>query len=184
MARGVTVEQAEHHLLGVVSDPDPIHAPYEGRLSIPYVTPTGVVAIRFRCLADHDCKAEKCKKYLQAPGEKDYLYNVRALRERHPAVAVCEGEMDTLFLDTHVLPAIGVPGATKWRPHWSRMLEGYERVFVVGDGDDAGRAFTENRLEDLPNATPVVMPPGMDVNDYFLAHGADGLASFIFGRRE
>ena len=44
-------------LLGLVSDPDPAHEQYRGRLSIPYITPAGVVGMRFRCMEKHDCHA-------------------------------------------------------------------------------------------------------------------------------
>jgi DNA primase len=180
-SRGITTEQAGQYLLGLVFDPEPVHADYEGRLAIPFITPTGVVAIRYRCIADHNCKEMKCPKYLQGKGEGDHLYNVPALRERHPALAICEGEIDTLTVDTHVLPAIGVPGATKWKKHWTRMLDGYEQVFAVGDGDEAGKDFSGRLVELLPNAKAVVMPAGQDANSVLLAEGADGLSELILG---
>jgi hypothetical protein len=31
-----------------------------GRLSIPYMTMTGMLGIKYRCMRDHDCKTEKC----------------------------------------------------------------------------------------------------------------------------
>lgn len=179
--RGISPEQRSQYLLGVVSEPEPAHEPYEGRLSLPFITPTGVVSIRYRCIQDHDCKAVKCLKYLQGKGEGDHLYNVPAFRERHPAIAVCEGELDALTIDTHVMPAVGVPGATKWKDYWTRLLEGYEQVFAVGDGDDAGRDFTGRLVELLPNARAVVMPSGSDANSYFVEHGADALSALILG---
>jgi DNA primase len=180
-SRGITTRQAADFLLGLVSEPEPAHADYEGRLAIPFITPTGVVAIRYRCIKDHNCKETKCIKYLQGKGEGDHLYNVPALRERHPALAICEGEIDTLTVDTHVLPAIGVPGATKWKKHWTRLLEGYEQVFAVGDGDEAGKDFSGRLVELLPNAKAVVMPAGHDANSVLLAEGADGLSELILG---
>ena len=180
-SRGIETSQAEQYLLGLVSDPEPAHAEYEGRLSLPFITPTGVVAIRFRCIQEHDRKAVKCIKYLQGRGEQDHLYNVPALRERHPAIAVCEGEIDALTVDTHVLPAIGVPGATKWKPYWTRILEGYERVFFLGDGDEAGKDFANRGMELLPNAKAVIFPPGQDANGFFLEEGAEALSDFVLG---
>lgn len=179
--RGIETSQVEQHLLGLVSEPEPVHADYTGRLSIPFVTPTGVVAIRYRCIEDHNCKDAGHPKYLQGKGEGDHLYNVPSLRERHPAIAVCEGEIDTITVDTHVLPALGVPGATKWKSHWTRLLEGYERVFAVGDGDDAGKDFTGRLVEMLPNAKAVIFPQGQDANSFYLERGPEALSEFILG---
>lgn len=177
--RGVTEEQCDQYLLGVVSEPEPAHEPYEGRLAIPFITPTGVVSIRYRCIKNHDCKEAGCTKYLQGKGEGDHLYNVPALRELHPAIAVCEGEIDTLTIDTHVLPAVGVPGATKWKPYWTKLLEGYERVFAVGDGDDAGREFAGRLVELLPSAKAVILPAGEDANSVFVQGGPEALSELI-----
>lgn len=179
--RGIEASQQEQYRLGLVSEPELVHADYAGRLSIPFITPTGVVAIRYRCIQEHDCKDAGHPKYLQGKGEGDHLYNVPALRERHPALAVCEGEIDTLTVDTHVLPAIGVPGATKWKPHWTRLLEGYERVFAIGDGDDAGKDFTGRLVEMLPNAKAVIFPDKSDANGFFLDEGPEALSDLILG---
>lgn len=187
LGRGFTEDQVAAYNLGVVSaNAEPAYEPFIGRLSIPFTTPTGVVALRYRCIEDHNCKEEDertgwHKKYLQGKGEGDRLYNVGALHERHPAVAVCEGEIDTMFTDTHVLPAVGVVGATKWKPHWSRLFPDYDRVFAIGDGDKAGREFTDKICEELPNAQPVIFPKGQDVNSFFLEYGAEELSGFILG---
>lgn len=180
--RGITEEMASQFLLGVVSaDAGPTFELFVGRLSLPFITPTGVVSIRYRCIEDHDCKDEKHPKYLQGKGEGDHLYNVGALHERHPAVAVCEGEIDAMFADL-IVPSVGVPGATKWKPYWSRLFEDYSKVFILGDGDQAGREFCDKLTELLPNAQPVVFPPEMDVNGFFLERGQDALEEYILGR--
>lgn len=180
--RGITEEMARARLLGQVSaDAEPIYHDMIGRLSIPFVTPTGVVAIRFRCIEDHDCKEAGHPKYLQGKGTHDHLYNVGALHERHPAIGITEGEFDALITDEHVLPCVGVPGATKWKPYWSRLFEDFERVFLIGDGDDAGRKFVDKLTELLPNVQPVVMPRDHDANSYLLEHGPEALSAFILG---
>ena len=48
--RGITLEVARRVGLGVVLDPITGHEQYENRLSIPYITRSGVVDIRFRSL--------------------------------------------------------------------------------------------------------------------------------------
>jgi DNA primase len=54
-------------------------------------------------------------------------------------------------------------------------LEGFDRIFVIGDGDKAGQEFARNVSKKLDAALPVVMPDGMDVNDVYLADGAVGV---------
>lgn len=180
--RGFTEEMVVARLLGQVSaDSEPLYEPFVGRLSIPYITPSGVVSIRFRCIEDHDCKETGHPKYLQMKGDADHLYNVLALHERHPAIGITEGEFDAAIVDEHVLPCVGVPGATKWKPYWSRLFEDFEKVFLIGDGDSAGRKFVDKLTELVPNAQPVVMPKDLDANEYFLKYGAEDLAAFILG---
>lgn len=183
--RGFSEETVASRLLGLVSaDSEPLYEPFSGRVSIPYLTPTGVVSIRFRCIEDHDCKAEGHPKYLQMKGDADHLYNVAAFHERHPAVAITEGEFDAAIVDEHVLPCVGVPGATKWKPFWARLFEDYDRVFLIGDGDGAGRKFVDKLSELVPNTHPVIFPADHDANSYFLEHGPEALSSFILGETQ
>ena len=49
-SRGIPLEVARLAQLGVVAEPDTGHEQYTGRLSIPYITKTGVVDLRFRSL--------------------------------------------------------------------------------------------------------------------------------------
>lgn len=188
-ARGL-LDIARTYSLGVVVDPEPAHAMYEGRLAIPYHTPLGVVDIRFRCLEDHDCKERDQelrdagnsfghKKYMQV-GE-DHVYNVGALHEPHPAVGITEGELDAEVADTFVLPSVGISGARKWKPFWRRLFEDYERVFVIGDGDKDGRDFAKTVSKKLDNGVPIVMPDGLDVNETYLELGEEELGRLILG---
>src|SRR5690606_5037356 len=118
-------------------------------------------------------------KYLQA-GE-DHIYNVGALHESHPAVAITEGELDACICDTYVLPAVGISGATKWKSFWSRLFEDYERVFVIGDGDKPGRDFAKSVAKKLDNGVPVYMPEGYDINEAYLEFGDEELTRLILG---
>ena len=49
-SRGIPMETARLARLGVVVEAEVGHEAYQGRLSIPYVTKTGVVDLRFRSL--------------------------------------------------------------------------------------------------------------------------------------
>lgn len=177
-SRGFSEETASSSRLGVVVEPVPGDDQFIGRLAIPYLTRSGVVDIRFRCLKAHDCKAENCKKYLGHPGRPLRLYNVEALFEADDFIVLCEGELDTITATQCGFPAVGVPGVGGWKPHFNRIFEDYQRVYLFADGDEAGRKFGERLKQEL-SAVVVTMPEGEDVNSAFVKFGEDYLRSRI-----
>ncbi len=58
-------------------------------------------------------------------------------------VVLVEGESDTHTLWYHRLPALGIPGASNWKPEWSEHLEGIEKIYVVIEPDQGGEALKE-----------------------------------------
>lgn len=177
--RGLTEATARSFRLGVVVDPLPGDEHFTGRLSIPYLTRSGVVAVRYRCLAQHDCNAVDCAKYLGYEGASTHLFNVSAFFQEGDTVIVTEGEMDAVILTQCSLPAVGVPGSHNWKPHYSRIFEDYAHILVFADGDDAGKKFGKKVASAVPGARVIAMPDGMDVNDVYLHedYGIDWLAS-------
>lgn len=160
--------------LGFVADPLPEHERQAGRLSIPYITPGGVVDIKFRCVAEHDCKEHGHAKYDNETGSTARLYGVRNQSLDSSVIAVCEGEFDTIVCtEIAGIPAFGISGAGKWKSHWGLCFEGYGQVFVFADGDDAGKKMAENVKAHLYNSTVTVkpLPPGEDVNSFVLKYG-------------
>ena len=176
-ARGIDQDAATGFRLGLVVDPDPAHGRYAGRLSIPFITPTGVVYMRFRCLEDHKC--DNHGKYEGVSGENTHLYNVGALHSAGDTVVVTEGELDALISTTAGMPAVGVPGATNWKPFYYRLFDDYERVILVGDGDTAGREFVATLARNLSNSIRRPMPEGYDVNSFVLEQGVDAYLAYI-----
>jgi DNA primase len=162
--------------LGVVRRPLAGHESFAGRLAIPYLTPAGVVNIRFRCAQAHECEGHP--KYLSAEGAGTNLFNVLDLKKDSPFICVAEGEIDTMSLSLAGLPAVGVPGVDTWQKHFSRCLEDFEVIYAFGDGDKAGSKFS-NFLARETRARPIRMPNGKDANDLFREHGAEGLRALI-----
>jgi 5S rRNA maturation endonuclease (ribonuclease M5) len=177
--RGLGPDAVHGFRLGLVVDPDPLHEEYRGRLSIPYITPTGVVSMRFRCLEDHNCRDVGCPKYIQSKGEPTHIYNVQALHDADTIVGVCEGEIDAQTATLAGLPSVGIPGAENWKPFWYRLFQDFERVIVLGDGDKAGRGFASKLSHSIPGGEAKVLPEGMDVNSYVVSKGAEDFLSFI-----
>ena len=169
-SRGIPIEVARLARLGVVAEAEPGHEAYTGRLSIPYVTKTGVVDLRFRSL-----NPAVEPKYMGLTGAETKMYNVLDIERAADFIGVCEGELDTLTLSACVgIPCIGVPGANSWKKHYTRLLADFERVFVFADGDQPGKEFANSLARELP-VTVVQFPDGEDVNSYYTSHGENAI---------
>lgn len=73
------------------------------------------------------------------------------------------GNCDALTLEALGYTAIGMPGANSWKPHYSRALDGFQRVIVAGDPDEAGQKFNETIMSSIRRATAMHMKA--DIND-------------------
>jgi len=174
--RGIDLDIARAFRLGNVSEPEVGHESARGRLSIPYLTPTGIVALKFRCVADHTCDEFGHSKYTAPKGQKVRLYNVSALGAESDYVGITEGELDAIVLSAYCgIPATGVPGAGMWKAnrHWPRMYSGVRRVLVFRDPDSAGEELASRICESLTQARVVELPG--DVNEVFLDKGPEAI---------
>ena len=166
-SRGIPLEVARLVSLGVVAEPEVGHEAFVGRLSIPYITKTGVVDLRFRSL-----NPAVEPKYMGMTGAETKMYNVLDVERAGDFIGVCEGEIDTLTISRCVgIPCIGVPGANSWKKHYTRLLADFERVFVFADGDQPGTEFARSLARELP-VTIIQLPDGQDVNSMYVQEGA------------
>ena len=173
-SRGIPMETARLARLGVVVEAEVGHEAYQGRLSIPYVTKTGVVDLRFRSL-----NPAVEPKYMGLTGADTKMYNVLDIERAGDFIGVCEGELDTLTMSSCVgIPCIGVPGANSWKKHYTRLLADFERVYVFADGDQPGKEFATSLARELP-VTIVQVPDGEDVNSFYISNGAEAIRQKI-----
>lgn len=165
--RGITGEVAQYFRLGFVSEPLENHDAMQGMLSIPYIAPSGTVAIRFRRLQGDG------HKYHQESGSYTPLFNVRDLHRPEPYLVLCEGELDAVVMSGLCgIPAVALPGTGQWKSrgrYYRRLLLDYDRVFVCLDPDKAGQDVAADVVRKVPNAINVILPA--DVNDTYLEHG-------------
>ena len=183
--RGISETVAARFQLGSVVDPINGHEIHDGWLSIPYITAgNSCVGFKFRRLDDGK------PKYGSPTGQKAHLYNVVDVLPLSPYIVICEGELDAVVTSGMLgIPAVGVPGVQAWKPHFHKLFGGYETVFVVGDNDvkedgsNPGADFAKRVANEILNSVIVTLPPGMDINDYYLAHGADATRSLLVGEK-
>lgn len=175
--RGLTPETAQRFLLGAVVAPDVSDEPARGMLSIPYLTPTGPVALRFRRPPDKDTGP----KYWQPEGSELTIFNVQALFQTEDWVIITEGEIDCMTIAQCGLPAVGIPGASAWKDYYQPLFEGYDRVIICADNDDqgAGKTFSAKVAKQVPGPEVILMPEGHDVNSYFKEVGVAGLREYL-----
>lgn len=159
--------------IGVVPDsPADRLRPYAGRLCIPSIGPKGnVYDVAFRCIVHADCKSEGCPKYLFLPHMDKRLYNTRALARAGDTIEVAEGQLNAATLEACGLHAVSASGASSWKRHFPRLFQGFARVRVWQDGDDAGRAFANTVRESIVGAEVMMVESGHDVNDVYVEHG-------------
>ena len=170
-------------MLGTVTDPINEHELHNGWLSIPYITAMGYcVGFKFRRLDDGK------PKYGSPTGQKAHLYNVTDITIMSRHIVVCEGELDTVIVSGMLgIPAVGVPGVQAWKPHFAKLFSGYDTVYIVGDNDvkedgsNPGADFSKRVHQELLNGTIITLPPNMDINDYYLAYGAEATKTLLVG---
>lgn len=75
-------------------------------------------------------------------------------------IILVEGESDAQTLWYHEIPALGIPGATTWRPEWADYLCGL-RVYLWQEPDDGGAALFEKVAQSLPDAHVLTPPAGV-----------------------
>ena len=171
-SRHISVDEARRFHLGVVKDALPGHETYSGRLAIPYITPSGVVDIRFRTIYNNPDES----KYMGIPGAKTTMFNAQAVLNAENYICVTEGEMDTVILSVKTNhPAVGIPGANNWKPYYTKILDDFDTVIVLADGDSAGLEFGKKLSRELPNVNLVQMPEGHDVNSIIIQEGVKWL---------
>ena len=181
--RGISEQVAALYSLGTVTEPMVGHENHVGWLSIPYITAMGkCVGFKFRRLDDGK------PKYGQPIGQKTHLYNVADTIIDSHRIVICEGELDAVVLSGVLgIPAVGVPGVASWKNYYAKLFNGFDTVYIAGDNDikedgsNPGAEFSRRVASDLLNGQIVQLPAGMDINDYYLAHGLEQTANLVGG---
>lgn len=175
--RHFSLETIDRFLLGAVVNPAVLDEDAKGMISIPYTTPNGPVALRFR----RPPQREQGPKYWQPANSVLTIFNTPAFFESEDTIAITEGEMDCITLVQAGIPAVGIPGASAWKDHYELLFEGYSSVLICADNDDqgAGRKFAAKIAQKVPGPKVILMPPDHDVNSYFAEFGREALRDHL-----
>jgi len=175
--RQLSQETIDKFLLGAAVSPDVLDDDAKGMISIPYNTPNGPVALRFRRPPHKDTGP----KYWQPAGSGLTIFNTRAFFASEETIAITEGEMDCITLVQAGIPAVGIPGASNWKAHFPLLFEGYSSVIICADNDDtgAGKKFAAKVAQNVPGPQILLMPEGHDVNSYYCEFGREALREYM-----
>lgn len=174
--RGIGREAACAQRLGHVCEPAPGHERFVGMMSIPFLTPGGVMAMKFRRIDDSDGP-----KYDGPSGQSARLFNAGLLAHTDSdTVLICEGELDAV-VGTHALgvPSVGRPGGGTWLEHWGRCFADFDRILIVADNDDKedgsnpGLKSAKKVQSMIPESQLVLPPLGLDLGEWVLESGVD-----------
>ena len=105
---------------------------------------------------------------------------------RRSVLIISEGDSDALSIreafaaTTSSNPmagyyVLGLPGAATWRSEWRHYAEPFDRVYVIGDGDRAGRRMIDLVCQDVPWARRVILPTGSDARSLLQDDGPRAL---------
>jgi len=117
---------------------------------IPYLDAAGTeVAVRYRTQLERGQGVDR--RFCWRTGATVAPYGLWRLDGARAAgsVVLVEGESDCQTLWQHGVPALGIPGASTWRPEWASHLAGIPSVYVVVE-PDAGGATLRERLMATP----------------------------------
>jgi DNA-binding transcriptional ArsR family regulator len=123
-----------------------------GGIAIPYRNANGDLhTIQYRLTKE---KVNGVDRFKWRTGDTRILYGLWRLPEWGDAdtLYLCEGTSDTWTLWHADLPALGIPSASTWREEWWREVEGFERIVLIADADDAGAGLAQKLAETCPDS--------------------------------
>jgi replicative DNA helicase len=116
-------------------------------------------------------RGPKGAKWWEGRNRPVHLYGLDRLpADQERPVFVVEGESDCHAAWHHDVLAVGVPGASAWRPEWAKYLRG-RTVYVWQEPDKGGEEFVRKVGADLPKAKVIIADGTKDLADLHMAKG-------------
>lgn len=131
-------------------------------LTIPVYQDNHLISIRHRLL---HAPADAGKYRPQFGGLPPALYNLDVLQTHPRYVVLVEGEIKAMVLTQFGFPAVGVPGASTFKPEWVQLFSGQQVVVCF----DPGAEEQAKTVRDLLGAFQMTLDCKPD--DWFVVHG-------------
>ena len=115
-------------------------------ITIPYLDETGAAVSNRQRYGD----SGSGPRFTWSRGSKVIpygLWKVPELQDQGKVILV-EGESDCHTLWYHKFPALGIPGATVFKPEWSEYLAGID-IYIFQESDTGGQTFVRKVCEGL-----------------------------------
>ena len=142
----------------------------KGGVEIPYRNEEGEeAALRIRL---NLCKLKSDNRFIWEKGKPVMPYGLWLLREQRVLgkVIIVEGESDCWTLWYNGFPSIGIPGARNWKKSWAKHFNGFSKIYVWVEPDEAGRGFLSDLVTDMPDILVLQGPGGIkDPSDLYMA---------------
>lgn len=160
LSRGITMETAARFNLGLRSE--------KSRwLSIPHYRAGKLVNIKYRSLPPAK------KTFRRIPDAESILFNTDCVKGA-TQLFITEGELDAItLLQAGLQSVVGVTvGAGTFAPEWIDLLVEVPEVVICYDADEAGQKGARELAKRLgyTRCFNLVLPDGMDINEYFQGH--------------
>jgi len=151
-------------------------------LSIPHYEAGKLVNIKSRSLPPAE------KTFRRVENCRSILFNVDVLKEHRKEIYLCEGELDAIILwQEGIKNVLAVTaGAGSFLPEWVDALVDMAKIYICYDADDAGQKGARELARRLgyERCFNVVLPDGLDVNEFFQAgHDLFDFQTLVKGSR-
>jgi len=178
LERGLTEATIKKFKIGIVTEANG-KALFKPNWAFPYLTDhAGTIGLlKYRTIPPD-------KKFMsREAGMESVLYNQTGIDFDNEALIVCEGEIDCLSVyQCGHHNVVSVPtGAKSIKPEWIALFDKFEKVILVYDQDDAGRAGRTELQKRIgqEKVCLVDLPGGMDANDVLKSLGDAALFELI-----
>jgi DNA primase len=145
MGRGIKKQSVERFLLGYIQEDDMI--------SIPVHMPNG------KCVGLVQRSIEG-KVFKNTPGlpKSKTMFNIQNAK-RHDGVFVVESSFDAIRIEQAGGHAVATLGATVSSKQLDLIQKHFNKIFVIGDNDDAGKEMVTKMMDKFPKIVrPVSLP--------------------------
>ena len=88
--------------------------------------------------------------------------------DQHPVIMIVEGEVKAMVLTQNGFPAVGIPGASTFKPQWKRWFEPFAEVIICLD---PGAERQAQRVAAIIGGNVKIMSLPVKPDDFFVVYG-------------